>query len=230
MLQSRKLQVLVPVLLIAGVWWMNHSPNDHSVAPSTERHTETSTSRQTKPASQQQASVGATTTLAASNSIATPRLEHKVNQIAKTLGQPETELSPELLDVTDITANEREQLRLAVMNQNLEGIRRRASMFLLTKIGAPAIQEIGAIALAPLAPTQNSMTKEFEVSLRITALETLDLMPAHSREVLNIMKKSLTTQKDPTLNLLARISISGIESGKPGKLSRAMDAMIKQNL
>ncbi|WP_413577871.1 hypothetical protein ACLVWU_05230 [Bdellovibrio sp. HCB290] len=237
MLQNRKLQVLTLAILVGGFWIVKSKTGPASNAAA--KLPKLSQLRTTAPVPMRP-SLSTIPSVTSSSSInilnKNSRLEIQVQAIADTFNRPDIEIPSELTDTSRITLQERHLLRLAVTNQNLDGSSRRASLFLLSKIGVAAMTELGEIAATPIpkfANTQDphsvgNMKRQFEVSLRITSLESLDKMTGHSQQVLPLLNKVINGQNDRTLVFLASISAGGIQDGKPGKLGRAMNEMIKE--
>lgn len=165
-------------------------------------------------------------------------LVKSVENIAQSMQNPNSNLNVEELSVKaqGLSHKDLVELKQFVMNQNLEAKFRRASLFLLTQSGlaaAPILGEIAKSAIPLFAQSKDphsigALAKNYEVSLRITALEALDKLSVTSTDVMSYLMDVSQTQKDPTLLFLTNISIAGIQGGKPGKLNRAIEAMIHE--
>lgn len=115
---------------------------------------------------------------------------------------------------------------------------RRKAVYDLTQMGAAALPSLAAIAAHPVVEAKNQdphsadqIKQSFEASLRVSAIEALDelaLNPNNVQAVKAAMLAVLKTQKHRSLTLLAQLSLSGIESGQPGKVKRAIDAMVEE--
>lgn len=115
---------------------------------------------------------------------------------------------------------------------------RRKAVYDLTQMGAAALASLAVIAADPVIEVKNQnphsadqIKQSFEASLRVSAIEALDelaLNPNNVEAVKAAMFEVLKTQKHRSLTLLAQLSLSGIESGHPGKVKRAIDAMIQE--
>lgn len=139
---------------------------------------------------------------------------------------------------TTITTAELEQLALTARDGSQPQETRRKALYVLTQMGSVALPALTAVATTPMpvATSQDPHSLEqikqsFEAGLRVTAIEALDdlgtdssLSPAVKDSMLNILK----VQKHRSLTLLAQISLSGIESGRPGKVKRAVDDLLKE--
>lgn len=144
--------------------------------------------------------------------------------------------------VNAMTFEDLKVLQQNALNQNVDGNERRASLFLLTKVassestGTAATEALAEIAQTPVPAFENagkphsreSLAKSFEVSLRITALEALDQRTVTAPSVASHLENIRRLQKDPTLSLLTQISLAGIAAGTPGKLNRAIQAMLRE--
>lgn len=132
--------------------------------------------------------------------------------------------------------------------QNLESLllskestqdERSVSLYLLSLSGVralPALTHFSATALPEFSHLQDphsadSSNKNFEVSLRIAALEAIDRQTSLQNEKTQVqasLQQILKTQNDPTLKMLVEVSLAGVRSGKPGKLSRFIQAMVNE--
>ena len=171
------------------------------------------------------------------NSLMTERLASLVNS----LSSPTEALSVSELNAAGggLSSEDMRILEQNVLNQNLDGNTRRASLFILTHsavANAGTALALARIAQSPVPKFENgakphsrgSFAKSFEVSLRITALESLDQRAVNSTDVAKHIKKISHLQKDPTLSLLTQISLAGIAAGTPGKLNRTIQAMLQE--
>lgn len=124
---------------------------------------------------------------------------------------------------------------IALSKEHSNEVRQKA-VYALSHLGAQAIPALTVIATTPMTEARTSdphsaATYKFkeEVGLRITAIEALDRLSAENPEVKSSMQLVLQNQSDRTLTLLAQISLSGIESGHPGKVQRAIQTLLKEN-
>ncbi|MBS1971586.1 MAG: hypothetical protein JSU04_14845 [Bdellovibrionales bacterium] len=130
---------------------------------------------------------------------------------------------------------ELEQLSQMVRDESQSQEARRKALYTLTQMGPAALPALTAIATAPMPVaisqdphSADQMRQSFEAGLRVTAIEALDELgidPNLSSAVKDSMLSVLKTQKHRSLTLLAQISISGIDSGRPGKVKRAIDTL-----
>ena len=130
------------------------------------------------------------------------------------------------------------QLAQATLDQSQSFEVRRKALYVLTQMGAvalPALSEV-ATSFVSVANSQDphsvaQVKQTFESSLRVTAMESLDELAkdeSHSAAVKESMLRVLQVQKHRSLTLIAQISLSGIESGRPGKVKRAIDILLKE--
>jgi len=114
---------------------------------------------------------------------------------------------------------------------------RQKALYEITQKGFSKRTELSQIAMSPLPKFENldnphsigSYKHREEINLRITALEALDkLAIEHPQEMRRIIEEVAAKQQEPTLRLLIHISLDGIYTHRPGKLSRAIDAMIAE--
>lgn len=116
---------------------------------------------------------------------------------------------------------------------------RSVSLYLLSLSGAkalPALTHFSVTALPEFSHLQDphsagSLNKSFEMSLRIATLEAIDHLSEAKNttsQVQTSLQQILKTQNDPTLKMLAEVSLAGIQSGKPQKLSRLIQAMVNE--
>lgn len=135
-------------------------------------------------------------------------------------------------------ANSQELLHLSnvVINSSASNEVRQTALYALAQLGDAAVPALTNIATSKVpesgpsdphaAPTYQ--LKE-EVGLRVSAIEALDRLSISNSHIKASMQKVLETQTHRTLTLLAQISISGIESGHPGKAQRAIETLVKEN-
>lgn len=108
---------------------------------------------------------------------------------------------------------------------------RRQALYGLTQKGASALGALSTVATTSIPDGLSEYQQAFEAGLRVTAIESLDDLavdPNFSATVKETMLGVLKTQKHQSLTLLAQISLSGIESGKPGKVKRAIETLLKE--
>ena len=127
-------------------------------------------------------------------------------------------------------------LTQTVLEKTLSHTERRQALFELTQMGSSAFPALSQIASAPLPAVTSTdphsaetLHNQFEVGLRITAIERLDENTDRPDLVKQAMLEVLNTHKNRSLVTLAQISLSGIEAGHPGKVKRAIDALLKEN-
>lgn len=131
----------------------------------------------------------------------------------------------------NFTNKDLQNLESILLNRQSTQDERSVSLYLLSLSGVkalPALTHFSAMALPEFSHLQDphsegSLNKNFEVSLRIAALEAIDRQ-ASAESLQQILK----TQSDPTLKMLAQVSLAGIQSGKPEKLSRLIEAMVNE--
>jgi len=131
-----------------------------------------------------------------------------------------------------------EELTQTVRNNSLPQEERTKALYELTQLGAKALSSLTLIATTPLLETGSQdphsvdqINQSFELGLRVTALEALDELsidPQWRPSVAASMLEVLKIHKHRSLTLLAQISLSGIESGRPGKVKRAIDTLLKE--
>lgn len=233
MSQNGKYQLIIPVVLMLGAWWFHHStksaPLEKTSAFEQKAPTNsaiplaTNSVTHTKTAMQNSAPTANAPTVARAAKFS-PRLERHVGYIALLLSRPDVEIPPQALATAHLNAEEISQLGNAVVDAQQDATTRQASLFILSKSGAKAIPALGMIAASPFKESAS----QTEVPLRITALESLDQMTGNQKDVLQAMQKTIESQNNRTLVFLASLSAGGIKQGKPGKLGRAMEAMIKE--
>lgn len=137
----------------------------------------------------------------------------------------------------NITSKEVEDLKTLVNNKDENGKYRQTALYVLTEIETPdttkALAEI-AISTIPVFDNLNNphsrstYQHRAELALRMTALETLDQRSIKFLDVQKHIQAIETNQTNPTLKFLARISLEGILSQRPGKLHRATEAILAE--
>lgn len=138
-----------------------------------------------------------------------------------------------------VTKEDLQFLAKSIVQGSLSSEERRRALYAITQMGPVALPALTLVVTSPfsMAQSQNPHSVEqyqqaFEVGLRVTAIEALDELSTTSEDVANEVRGSmntiLETQKNRTLTLLAQISLSGIESGRPGKVKRAVDTLLKE--
>ncbi|WP_413587056.1 hypothetical protein [Bdellovibrio sp. HCB274] len=236
MSRNGKYQLIIPVILMLGAWWFHQStqstPTEKALALKPQTNTaganvlvatpQDISQKPTHIAAKNESAFVAPT--AVTNSNFSPRLERHVNYIALLLNRPDVAIPSQALATAHLTSEEMSQLGNAVINQQTDATTRQASIFILSKSGPKAIPALGMIA----ASNFKESSAQTEVPLRITALESLDKMTGNSADVLKALRTTIDKQSNKTLVFLATISAGGIKEGRPGKLSRAMDQMIKE--
>jgi hypothetical protein len=99
---------------------------------------------------------------------------------------------------------------------------RREALYELTQThSAEATRSL--IEIASSAVESNNESSRFDVSLRVTALEALDQRLVSGEVDASAIQTVIKNQTHPTLLFFARISLEGVMSGRPGKLTRFID-------
>lgn len=120
-----------------------------------------------------------------------------------------------------------------VLDRQLSHEERRHQLHILLQKGSTTeLATIAGQALPQVAANQAPhslalLQLKFERGLRITALENLDQRAARDGQARNAVFHLSQTQTDPTLLALTEISRHGIEQNQPGKLSRWLDAALR---
>jgi hypothetical protein len=135
-----------------------------------------------------------------------------------------------------LSVKESRELEQRVLDPSADGNERRTALFILTRAGAPAIPALVAISRSAIPEFENStdphsldsLRMKNEISLRVTAIEALDQQSISNPDISAHLFEIAQIQKNPTLEFLVRISLAGIAEGRPGKLGRAIDAMIQE--
>lgn len=113
------------------------------------------------------------------------------------------------------------------LNTTLKADHRSSQLFKLTQAGEEAAEELAQVARAPVE--KQHPQREFELSLRLRAVEALDEVALkNSSKAQKQLLWVMDANPDPTVSLLVRVSLQGIEQGRPGKARRLMDQMIKE--
>ena len=113
---------------------------------------------------------------------------------------------------------------------------RNAAVFILSEAGAGAVPALTKVASTkfdnrPGAPHSVQESKrEDEVALRITALEALDTFGSQGTDIRRSLQKVLLNQDNETLQLLARVALTGLDQGRPGKLFRFIEASLEETV
>lgn len=120
--------------------------------------------------------------------------------------------------------NEHRSVVQAVLDQNASRESRREALYELTQMDSgESLHALRTIARAPISNSDTGPKTDFEVSLRITALESIDQSRRSPDEIKAAMTSVLRSQNHPTLRFLAQLSLEGQAEGRPGKLSRFID-------
>jgi hypothetical protein len=115
-----------------------------------------------------------------------------------------------------------------VLDATASGGERRLALHQLVVRGINARDDLTIIAASSWPDTDSHKQMKFERGLRITAIEALDKMAAtDGAGTTPYLHQVLSQQKDPSLKMLAQVSLTGVAEGKPGKLSRFIDKMLK---
>lgn len=134
-----------------------------------------------------------------------------------------------------------EQLLTSILSANESQQVRRNNLYRLTEMGPESIKALSTLATYPVESSKSnnphsaeSIQRNFEIGLRITALETLDqIAVSHSPSAEDIKKTMmlvLEKQEASSLKILAQISLSGMANGRPGKLKRALDHLLNEKV
>lgn len=119
----------------------------------------------------------------------------------------------------------------------LANVLKPADVYRLTQQGLVGKEALAQFVKSPLLHFEHTENPHSvgaykyreEVALRVSALEALDrLAIKNPTEIQKILEEIAKIQQDPTLQFLVRISLEGIYSKRPGKLSRTMDEMIAE--
>jgi len=130
--------------------------------------------------------------------------------------------------VSRFTSQEFKVLAQTVISQAANIDEREVSVYLLSLAGLPAREALNMIASADIPAASKSQeahamasARQKEISLRLNALESLDVLAIQSpQEIQEDLQTITLLQQDPSLKNFAHISLMGIAQGKPGKLSR----------
>jgi len=128
-------------------------------------------------------------------------------------------------------------LKTWLFDSNQDNSQRSVSLFLLTHAGlgtAGILYEFINTSFETLKivdPHSNEFQQHsFETNLRITALEGLDQMAAENAFLVAPLLENISgNNQDPTLRFFADIALSGIDTGRPNKLSRYIDETLKEH-
>ncbi len=193
----------------------SHMPDKSTVSSSSEKTSVTTTTHTSEGTNSEATTVTSNDEILKSESTQTNELIARLQQAS----------AKELLAISDV-----------VVNPEYSNETRQKSVYALAHLGAPAIPALTAIATTPMTEGRTSdphsaKTYRFkeELGLRISAIEALDRLSAENPEIKSSMQLVLKNQTDRTLTLLAQISLSGIESGHPGKVQRAVETLLKEN-
>lgn len=135
-----------------------------------------------------------------------------------------------------ITPVELFEIKKIALSLNESNEKRQASIFILSHIGHVATDSLAEIIQTKIPELKNTHSPHSidnslhanEVALRITALEALDNLAIENPEVRNNIENIIKNQKNPELNYLAQISLSGILTNRPGKIKRVINAMLAE--
>lgn len=146
--------------------------------------------------------------------------------------------TPSTESAKPLSASELSKLAQLVTDSTAPQETRKKALYDLTQQGAAALTALSVVANSPVPEalsqdphSADQIKQSFEASLRVTAIEALDEIavdPTHTDAVKASMLGVLKSQKHRSLTLLAQISLSGIESGRPGKVKRAIEALVKE--
>jgi hypothetical protein len=165
-------------------------------------------------------------------------LQHVLETLVQESVQPkknsETEKTVQAL-VTKLSDQDYQVLQEKVLGTSNKMAEREAALYVLTLSSAPQAQGTLIVLAETALPEFRDLTnphsvgstqRTLELGLRVTALESLDQRAVSSPEVTKGLQRILQKQTEPSLRFLAQTSLSGIESGKPGKLKRIIDEML----
>jgi|GEM_PF-5233498 hypothetical protein len=136
-----------------------------------------------------------------------------------------------------LTDSDIQTLKGYLFDSTLESAQRSVSLYLLTHAGlatAGILYEFISTSYEQpklMDPHANDFkARETEAGLRITALEGLDLMAVENAfAVAPLLENISANNPDSTLRFFADIALSGIDSGRPNKLSRYIDETLKEH-
>lgn len=106
---------------------------------------------------------------------------------------------------------------------SLSSDEKRSGLYILGLADANGIQGLSKIASSPFLPGISEQEKNFEFSLRISALEKLDLLGKTSKEAQSELLRVSKIQSNKALRVFSEIALMGIQQGKPGKLHRLIE-------
>ncbi len=100
------------------------------------------------------------------------------------------------------------------------------SVFALTEQRPANVDEIRRVAAAAYDPSVKGA--DFEIRVRLHALEALDRLGSEGSEVEHAIVDVANAGQDDNLKMFAMIALAGIEQGRPGKLNRFLNQLIDQ--
>lgn len=109
-----------------------------------------------------------------------------------------------------------------ILSKSTPAEERREALYQLTQTHSDAATQ-SLIEIASSNVDARDESSRFDVSLRITALEAIDQRMASGEARVSAITEVLQKQTHPTLLFFARISLEGVTSGRPGKLTRFID-------
>lgn len=135
-----------------------------------------------------------------------------------------------------ITPVELFEIKRVALSLSESSEKRQASIFILSHIGNIAADSLAEIIQTEIPNLKNAHSPHTidnslhanEISLRISALEALDNLAIDNPTVKNKIENIIKNQKNPELNYLAQISLSGILTNRPGKIKRVINAMLAE--
>lgn len=136
-----------------------------------------------------------------------------------------------------ITSKEIEDLKAQIENEDTNARDRQTALYILTQIeNTTTTEALAEIANSPIPAFDNlnsphsreTYLYHAELALRVTALETLDQRSANSSDAQKYIEAIAKNQANPTLKFLARISLEGILSQRPGKLHRVTETILAE--
>lgn len=114
------------------------------------------------------------------------------------------------------------------VRDQFSGDEKRAALYLLGLAGQQAIPALTQIAASRPPKTLSEEQQDFEISIRLDALEKLDLLASDSPSAQSGLAQVAEAQTDESVRFYVQIAMMGIQQGRPGKLHRLMEAALKE--
>jgi hypothetical protein len=156
-------------------------------------------------------------------------LEHQAELMKKSdLGTQAPAIEAELDEAAkNLTADNIAELGIRSQDSYENQNKRSLSVYLLGKAGPEGIGALSKLATTNLDASFGETRKGFELGLRISALRALDQQSKeHGATVAEAMRKIWRQQKDPTLRMMAKVSLDGIQSARPQRLGRMLEQIV----